>query len=58
MRYQHDLYTAKSTFSGSIFIHLAVFASQIAKSGEIQTKFDPAAVQGHLRSWCQWKAHM
>jgi len=38
MRYQHNLYTAKSTFSGSIFIHLAVVASQIAKSGEIQTK--------------------
>jgi len=47
MRYQHNLYTAKkSTFSrlqfcrrhyGSIFIHLAVVASQ---NREIPTKFD------------------
>jgi len=34
----------------SIFICLAVVASQIAKSGEIPTKFDLTAVQGHPRS--------
>jgi len=59
MRYQHNLFTAKSTFSGlqfcrthygSIFIHLAVVASQNHESGEIPTKFDPTTVQGHPRS--------
>ena len=49
----------KSTFSGlkfcrihygSIFIHLAVVASQSRESVEIQTKLDLTAVQGHPRS--------
>ena len=45
-----------STFSrlqyGSIFIHLAVVASQIryTKSREIRQKFELIAVQGHPRS--------
>jgi len=37
-----------------------LFPPKIAKSGEIPTKFDLTAVQGHQGhcSWCQWKAHM
>ena len=54
---------SQSTFSelqrcdwqyGSIFIRLAVVASQICK---ILWKFKLIAVQGH-RAWLQWKAHM
>ena len=70
MRYQHNLFTAKSTFSrlqccrrhyGSIFIHLALLPPKIMKSGEIPKKNLTLqqfwVIQGH-RSWCQWKAHV
>ena len=57
----------KSTFSGlqlrcsqygSIFIRLAVIASEKhEKCRAIPRDFDLTVVQGH-RSWCQWKAHI
>ena len=60
MRYQRNLYTLlKSTFSGlqfrrrqygSIFIRLAVIASEACESREIPREFDLTAVQGHPRS--------
>jgi len=39
-----------------VYLHW-LLPPKIAKSGEIPTKFDLTAVQGH-RSWCQWKAHI
>jgi len=59
MRYQHNLFTAKSIFSelqfsgrhyGSIFIHLAVVASKNREIRRNSEKCDLTAVQGHPRS--------
>jgi len=42
---------------GSIFIRLAVFASQICEILPNSLKIQTYTVQGH-RSWCQSKVHM
>jgi len=43
-------YNCVANIRGSIFIHLAIAASKMAKSREIPIKFDLIAVQGHPKS--------